>query len=84
MSWTRYHRGVSLLTLVRVTAFSRTGHLRRPLVRCWLAPQEQQFPVGVRGSTRWVEAVPIKSMAAADCADAFIAAGSRSLVCRRL
>jgi hypothetical protein len=48
MFWTRYHRGVSLSTLVRVTAYSSTGHHRRPLVRCWLAPQEQQFPVGVK------------------------------------
>ncbi len=43
-----YHRGVSLSTPVQVTANSRTGHHRRPLVRCWLAPQEQQFPVGVK------------------------------------
>jgi hypothetical protein len=48
MCWIRYPRGVSLSTLVQVTAYSHTGHHRRPLVRFWLAPQEQQFPVWVK------------------------------------
>jgi hypothetical protein len=46
--WIRYPEGVSLSTPVRATAFSRTGHRRCPLVSCLLAPQEQQFPVGVK------------------------------------